>query len=124
VNVRILLTAIILPLLVSGCALFGSGDKPIEIQTKPAERIKLNLSDPAPFQARGIEWIVVTPENAPQVWNKLRERGDDLVLFAVTDDGYENLSLTIAELRNLIAQQRSIIIKYREYYEPVTTEKK
>jgi transposase-like protein len=60
---------------------------------------------------------VITPENATQVWTKLKERGDDQVVFAITDDGYENLALTIAELRNLIAQQRAIIIKYREYYE-------
>jgi len=121
VNVRVLLTAIILPLFVSGCAsfggLFGPSVKPIEVQTKAQERTRLNLQDPPSFRARDVEWFVVTPENANQVWAKLKERGDDQVVFAITDDGYENLALTIAELRNLIAQQRAIIIKYREYYE-------
>ncbi len=121
-NVRVLLIATILPLLVSGCAsfgnLFGSSVKPIEVQTKAQERTRLNLKDPVAFQAREIEWIIVTPENSQQVWAKIREKGDDTALFAITDNGYEALALTIAELRNLIAQQRAIIIKYREYYEP------
>lgn len=127
-NVRVLLTATILPLLVSGCAglggLFGPSVKPIEVQTKAVERTRLSLADPAPFRAREIEWIIVTPANADEVWKKLKDRGDDRVLFAITDDGYENLALTIAELRNLVAQQRSIIIKYREYYEPTEVPKK
>jgi hypothetical protein len=41
------------------------------------------------------------------------------VLFGLTDDGYETLSLTMAELRNFIAQQRAVTTKYREYYETV-----
>ena len=127
-NVRVLLTAITLPLFVSGCAsfggLFGSSVKPIEVQTKAQERTRLNLPDPAPFQAREVEWIIITPENAPQVWARLKEKGDDTALFAITDNGYEALALTIAELRSLIAQQRAIVIKYKEYYEPQEAEKK
>jgi hypothetical protein len=41
-----------------------------------------------------------------------------MVLFGLTDDGYEMLAFTMAELRNFIAQQRAITTKYREYYEP------
>jgi hypothetical protein len=120
------LTAITLPLFVSGCASFGwrSDVKPIEIQTKAVERTPLNLRMPEPLQARELEWVIVTPENAEQVWSKLKENNTDLVLFAITDDGYETLSLNIAALRNHIAQQRAIILKYKEYYEPRETEKK
>lgn len=123
-NVRVLLTAITLPLFVSGCASFGwqSSVKPLQVETKAAERTRLNLRVPEPFRAREVEWIVVTPENAEQVWAKLRESNTDLVLFAITDDGYEMLALTMAELRNIIAQQRGIILKYQEYYEPAQPE--
>ena len=107
-------------LFLSGCASFGwnSSVKPIEIQTKAVERTPLNLPNPAPIKAREMQWVIVTPENAEQVWKKLKEENTDLVLFAITDDGYEQLALTIAELRNFIASQRAIIIKYKEYYEP------
>jgi hypothetical protein len=39
------------------------------------------------------------------------------VVFGLTDDDYQQLALTIAELRNFIATQRNIIIKYKDYYE-------
>jgi len=125
VNVRIL-SILTIPLLISGCSVFSWGErvKPIEIQTKAVERTRLNLPDPTPIKANPVEWIVVTPENAEEVWKRLREKNVDLVLFAITDDGYEQLSVSMAELRNFIAQQRQVIIKYKEYYEPKTPDSK
>lgn len=92
--------------------------EPIEIKTKAVERTKLNLPDPAPLKSRDIKWVIITKENAEQVFKDLESKGVDIVLFGLTDEGYEQLAMTMAELRNYIAQQRSIIIKYKEYYEP------
>jgi hypothetical protein len=86
------------------------------------ERTPLRLVDPAPVRGRELEWIIITPENAESVWQRLRESNTDMVLFALTDDGYETLSLTMAELRNFIAQQRAILGRYREYYEPLAAD--
>lgn len=124
-NARHLLIAITFPL-ISGCAsfgnLFGGSDvKPITVKTQAVERTPLKLKDPAPLQGRDVKWIVITPENAEQVWKDLKEKNVDLVLIGLTDEGYEQLALTMAELKNYIAQQRSIIIKYKEYYEPIKT---
>ena len=79
------------------------------------------MPSPPPIKARELQWFVVTPENIEQVWKKLEEEKVDLVLFALTDDGYQELAMTMAELRNHIANQRAIIIKYKEYYEPPKT---
>jgi len=119
VNVPALLTAITLPLFVSGCASFGwrSDVQPLEVQKRAVERTPLRIQDPPPVQARELEWIIVTPENAESVWQRLRDSNTDVVLFALTDDGYETLALTMAELRNFVAQQRAITRRYREYYE-------
>lgn len=68
-----------------------------------------------------MEWFVMTPQNAEQVWTRLKEQNVDLVVFALTDDGYQELAMTMAEVRNYIASQRAIIIKYKEYYEPNKT---
>jgi hypothetical protein len=76
---------------------------------------------PPPVKAREMQWFVVTKDNIDQVWKKLEEDKVDLVLFALTDDGYQELAMTIAELRSHIASQRAIIIKYKEYYEPPKT---
>jgi hypothetical protein len=130
VNVRPLRTLTISLLLVSsltGCAsfsLFGNRVKPVEIQTKAVERTRLNIPMPQPVTARPLEWIIITPENAEQIWARLKESNKDIVIIGLSDDGYETLSVTIAELRNMIASQRQIILKYKEYYEPEKTEEK
>ena len=70
------------------------------------------------------EWTVITKENAAEVFKRLEDNKDTVVLFGLTDDGYQQLSMTIAEMRTLIATQREIIIKYKEYYEPKKEETK
>lgn len=122
-NVRhlLILTTI---LSISGCSLlpkWGEDVKPITVKTEAVARTPLNLSDPAPLKAREVQWIVITPENADEVWKRLKDEKKDLMLIALTDDGYEMLAMNIAEIKNLIAQQRSIIIKYKDYYEPPKT---
>jgi hypothetical protein len=121
VNVRQLLTLTLFLPLLSGCAsfsLFGNKVKPVEIQTKAVERTPLNLREPTPLKPRGFEWVLITPENAEEVWATLRDKNVDLVIIGLTDDGYEELAITMAEIRNFIAMQKEIILKYKEYYEP------
>ena len=119
---------LILPILalINGCSLIGLGllnkPDPIEIRTKAEERVKLNLADPPPLKARDIKWVIITRENAEQVFKELESKGVDVVIFGLTDEGYEQLALTMAELRNYVATQRSIIIKYKDYYEPKKSE--
>jgi len=113
---------------ITGCASFKfwSDDevKPLEVQTKAVERTPLNLSEPPQIKPRTPTWYVVTPENVEEVWAKLKGKNADLVLFAVTDDGYEELAVTMAEIRAYIKSQKMIIIKYKEYYEPEKKETK
>lgn len=126
-QIRILFLLFLL-ISLTGCATFkfwGDDDvEPIEIQTKAVERTPLNLPDPPSIKPRTPTWYVVTPENVEEVWAKLKEQNADLVLFAVTDDGYEELSVTMAEIRNYIKSQKVIIVKYKEYYEPEKKETK
>lgn len=72
-----------------------------------------------PFQ-----WIVITQDNQETVFNSLKEKNIDPAIFGLTDDGYQQLSMTVAEMRNLLSQYRQIIIKYQEYYEPKKEEPK
>lgn len=124
-RLSILITSL---LAISGCSfipkLWGDDVKPVVIEKKAVERTPLNIKDPTPLKARELNWIVVTPDNVEEVWKKLADGKDDLVLFAITDNGYEQLSLNMAEIRNYIASQRQIIIKYKEYYEPTKKDEK
>lgn len=110
-------------LLNSGCALlpsFGKDVKPIEVQTKAVDKTPLKLEQPAPIDTRPFKWVIVTPENADEVFSKLE---GNKVLFAITDNGYQDLSMLMAEIRSFINAQRVIILKYKEYYEPIKQEK-
>lgn len=117
-----ILFAIIMITTLSGCAsfsnLFGESVKPIEVVAKPIEKTPLDIALPDPIKAQPIQWTVITPENAEEVFKKLQADGKNVVLFALTDDGYQQLAITISDLRNFMNTQRTIIIKYKEYYEP------
>ena len=117
----ILTTSLLLVTNLSGCAsfsLFGKREKPIEIVTKAADKTPLDIARPDPLKLKPLEWVLVTPGNQDEVFKKLEAQGVDPVVFALTADGYQQLAINIAELRNLINTQRNIIIKYKEYYEP------
>ena len=126
-NARPWPTLIISLLLVSnlaGCAFpwTRKTEKPVEISTVPLEKTPLALPAPDPMRIKPIEWLLVTPANSEQAFKNLDAKGQDQVIFGLTDDGYQQLAITIAELRNFINTQRNIIIKYKEYYEPVKKE--
>ena len=128
-NARPWPTLIISLLLVSnlaGCAFSlpwqRKPEKPVEIITAPLEKTPLALPTPDPIRIKPIEWILVTPANSDQVFKNLDAKGQDQVVFGLTDDGYQQLAIIIAELRNFINTQRNIITKYKEYYEPANKE--
>jgi hypothetical protein len=111
-------------ILLTGCGFmpklpsFGGDVKPVEIITKAADKTPLSLPDPEPINTSPIVWYIITPENYQEVFKKLADEGHDVVLFGITDDGYQELAVLIADVRNHINQQREILRRYREYYEP------
>ena len=120
-QLQILIISLLL-LSLQGCASFSLFDdndvKQIEIKSVAVDRVPLNLPNPPQLEPRAPKWYVVTPDNAEKVFEKLKNKNIDLVLFALTDNGYEELSITMAEIRNYMKSQKTIIIKYKEYYEP------
>jgi len=120
VNARHLLILTIFPFLISGCAFpsfFKKQVKEIEVKTQEVKRTHLNIKQPKPLSPQKIEWFVITPDNVDKVWEQFKKKDKDLVLFGLTDDGYERLSINMAEIRNFINTQRVIILKYKDYYE-------
>jgi hypothetical protein len=69
-----------------------------------------------PIQARDVQWIVITPDNYEKVFNDLTKSGQPVVFFALTDKGYENISLNLSDIRAFIQQQQAIIAAYEGYY--------
>lgn len=75
------------------------------------------MDKPEPIKMDELNWIIITSENAEEVFAKLKENNTDPVLFGLTDDEYEDLSMNFAQIRNYIIQQNFILDKYKEYYE-------
>jgi hypothetical protein len=106
-----------LALLVLSLTACSSVPEKITVDTKPAEKPALIVPKVDQITARNVTWVVVTPENVQQVFADLKSANKSIVLFAITSDGYENLSLNMADITKLIQQQRSIIAAYQQYYE-------
>lgn len=108
---------LIIPLLaIVSCGDIPEQTKPIVIQSKPITRPKLNLPNVDQYTAQEVNWIVVTPDNVTQVLSEMEARGEAPALFAVTEKGYENISINTQKSLSLILQQQAVIDGYREYY--------
>jgi len=94
--------------------------KKIETVTKYIEKTPLNLDKPAPVEMSKVNWILITEDNYAEVFAQLKEKNADVVLFGLTDDGYETLSKNFAQIRSYIIKQNEIISQYKNYYENVT----
>jgi hypothetical protein len=103
-----------LTLLISGCS--SLQPRQIEVSTVPVEKPQLELPSTDEIRLRNVEWTLITPDNAEEVFAEAEESGRPVVFFALTDKGYENLGLNISDIRALIQQQQTIITAYENYY--------
>ena len=97
----------------TGCSTLSQ----LDVFSKPIERTPLNLPKPEAAQLEQLKWIIITSENAEEVFAKLKEKNTDAVLFGLTDEGYESLSKNFAHIRAYMLKQDAIINEYKQYYE-------
>ena len=113
------LVALILITSLTSC----SGVKQLEIFKTEVEREKLNLKKPTPLELEQLQWIIITSENAEEVFTRLEEAGIDPVLFGLTDKDFELLAKNFARIRNQLKITNDLLDKYKEYYEGDLEEK-
>ena len=94
-----------------------SSIKKIETFFTPVEREPLNLKEPVLGKLESIKWIVITSENAEEVFKKLEEEGIDPVLFGLTDNDYQLIAKNFAQIRHNLKTKSEIIKSYKDYYE-------
>ena len=109
-NVLVLL---ILSIFLTNC----SGVKQLEIFKQEVPREKLNLNSPKPLELENLRWIIITSNNAEEVFKKLEEQGIDPVLWGLTDKDFELLAKNFARIRNQLKITNDLLDKYKEYYE-------
>ena len=107
--------SIALIVLLTGCSI--GGERKVKIFSVEEPRAKLNLPDPMPLTLEDIRWIIITSENAQEVFKKLEEAGIDPVLFGLTDKDYELLAKNFAQIRQKLQETNSLLDEYKKYYE-------
>ena len=100
-------------MVVSGC----SSVKDLQVFTKEVERTPLNLAEPPALKMEELDWIIINEENYAKVFDDLKKKNKDVVLFGLTDEGYEKLAVNFAQVRKYIILNKSILKKYKDYYE-------
>ena len=108
----VLLSLILITFLTSCSAV-----KTLEIFKEEVPRAKLNLEKPTPLELENLQWIIITSENADEVFRKLEEKGIDPVLWGLTDKDFELLAKNFARIRNQLMVTNDLLDKYKEYYE-------
>lgn len=91
--------------------------QPIEISAKPIEKPTLVLPPVDELNMKTVEWIVLNENNVDAVMEKLKSEGKAFALYALTGEGYGNLSLNFSDIRALVQQQKAIIAAYEGYYQ-------
>ena len=118
-SIQNVLVLLILTTFLTSCA----GVKTLEIFKKEVPREYLNLEKPTPLQLENLRWIIITSENADEVFKKLEEQGIDPVIFGLTDKDFELLAKNFARIRNQLKITNDLLDKYKEYYETEVNDK-
>jgi len=117
-----ILGAAIIAAFLAGCATTAPPTTAIVQVEKPA----LMLPNVDQVRLKDVEWHVITRDAKPEtpghidsVWKKATKDS----LFAVTSNGYENMSVNVAELTRVIKQLQAQVQAYKDYYQKETTPK-
>ena len=108
--------ALALIVLLTGCSI--GGEKKIKIFSLEKPREKLDYPMPTALQLEELKWIIITSENAQEVFKKLEEAGIDPVLFGITDKDYQVLARNFAQIRQKLQETKNLLEEYKKYYEP------
>ena len=109
--ISVLLIAGVLSL--SGC----SSIKKLDIFTMEVERTPLDLDKPTIQQLEELKWIIITSENADEVFKKMKEQGLDPVVFGLSDKDFQLLAKNFAQIRAHMMKLNVMIDEYKDYYE-------
>ncbi len=108
-----IILAILIVLSLSSCSLFNT--EVIKVSTVHVERVPLILPEVDLYQARDLEWIIVTPDNYQEVIKDLKRKGSP-ALFALKSKDYQNAALNKSDTLKLVQQLQEIINAYKTYY--------
>ena len=64
-----------------------------------------------------LKWIIITSENADEVFKRMEEEGIDPVIFGLSDKDFQLLAKNFAQIRAHMMKLNIMIDEYKDYYE-------
>ena len=116
-----IIISIIVGMLLTGCSI---GEKKLKIFKLEEPRQSLALEKPTMPQLEKLRWIIITSDNAEEVFQKMEEEGLDPVLFGLSDKDFQLIAKNFAQIRSHLKHMNDLVDKYKEYYEPPKNDKK
>jgi hypothetical protein len=102
-------------ILLTGCSI---GEKKLKIFKLEEPRQKLDLVKPTMPELEKLRWIIITSDNADEVFQKMEEQGLDPVLFGLSDKDFQLIAKNFAQIRAHLKHTNDLLDQYKEYYEP------
>ena len=100
-------------LTLSGC----SSIKQLDIFSLDFEREPLALEKPTIQELEKLKWIIITSENADEVFKKMKDEGIDPGVFGLSDKDFQLLAKNFAQIRAHMMKLNVMIDEYKDYYE-------
>lgn len=109
-------TILLISVLLASCSMFGT-KVDINATVTAVPRAPLVLPEVDVLSLDRVKWQeALTDENFLRVLKEIEDQGFDPVLFGVTDEDYESMSINQAKTLKLILQQRAVIEALKDYY--------
>ena len=86
----------------------------VVVKTQPVSTPKPIVPPVDQLRMRDVKWVIITPENVDEKFAAISS--GELVLFAVTAQGYENLALNLSDVRANIDQYKAVIAVYERSF--------
>ena len=109
-----IIISILVVLFLTGC----SGVKKLSIFKEEVPSQKLDLVKTTMPELEKLKWIILTSDNADQVFKKMEEEGIDPVIFGLNDKDFQLIAKNFAQIRAHLKHTNDLLDKYKEYYEP------
>ena len=110
-----IIISIIAVLILTGCSI---GEKQLKIIKLEEPRQKLDLVKPTMPELEKLRWIIITSDNAEEVFQKMEAEGLDPVLFGLSDKDFQLIAKNFAQIRAHLKHTNDLLDQYKEYYEP------
>ena len=108
--------ALLALLAVVSCSSPEAKEKLVKVDAVPIQRPSLYIPEVDTLNQRPVDWIVVTAANIDAILAEMVAKGQTPTLFALTDQGYKNITLNQTDQLKVILQQQAVINGYRKYY--------